>query len=170
MSDILSQEECDALLNAVSSTPWPKDKYADCDPPQFADLDHAQVQHLLDKNIAVKDRYAPQIDKETILLLQHLAQDTVDNINDTKLFGEDAETELVSVDELTIPKFLMSCSNPCAIKIFSLDNITEKGIFEINMTLLWASLKKASFSIWTDFGYASRYGCIARWPLSVVEG
>lgn len=137
MSDILSQEEVDALLSAVSS------EGADND---FAELvtetaaDDAPAEDNSDKTLSLYDFRRPdRVSKDQMRTLQNLHEGYARLFSTTltNFLRTFVEIELVSVDQLTFSEFVMSISNPSCIYVFKMEPLEGSAIVEINPSLVF---------------------------------
>ena len=142
MSDILSQAEVDALLNAVASgSVSPDDLATSSSPPMGSAPDEeeeAPVQK--DKQVSLYDFRRPdRVSKDQMRALQNL-HDGYARILSTTLSSylrALVEIEIVSVDQLTYSEFMMSVSNPTCIYIFQMEPLEGAAILEINPNLVF---------------------------------
>jgi flagellar motor switch protein FliM len=138
MSDILSQEEVDALLSAVStgivSTGDSGSAAGAASGPAAAGEGGA------DKAVSIYDFKRPdRVSKDQMRTLQNL-HENYSRILSTSLTSHLRtliEIELISVDQLTYSEFIMSISNPSCIYVFQMDPLEGNAIFEINPTLVF---------------------------------
>ncbi|KMQ50613.1 Flagellar motor switch protein FliM [Chitinispirillum alkaliphilum] len=134
MSDILSQEEVDALLNAVSSG---------SDNDEFAssmDLDSDYESGDSDKALSLYDFRRPdRVSKDQMRTLQNLHEGYARQFSTslTNFLRTFVEIELVSVDQLTYSEFVMSISNPSCIYVFQMEPLEGSAIMEINPSLVF---------------------------------
>lgn len=138
MSDILSQEEVDSLLSAVSS--------GDIAPPAPAAASSGPASSGIavseegDRNIALYDFRRPdRISKDQMRTLQNLHEGYARLLSTslTSYLRTLVEIELVSVDQLTYSEFIMSISNPSCIYVFQMEPLEGQGIFEVNPSLVY---------------------------------
>ncbi len=125
MADILSQEEVDALLSAVSSGEIPVNTTADPG---------------IKKQVNVYDFKRPEmISKDQVRTLQMVHENFarfLSNFMSTYLRTV-VEINLIAVDQLTYGEFIMSLPNPTSINIMSMDPLMGRGIFEVNPILVF---------------------------------
>lgn len=130
MAEILSQEEIDALLSAVS----------DGDVPVEEPRKKAQK-----KTVAVYDFSRPdRVSKDQMRTLQ-MIHESFARIFSTSLAAHlrsAVEVNLVSVDQLTYAEFIMSLPNPTCINILSIASLEGKAILEINPTLVFSIIDR----------------------------
>ena len=132
MSDILSQEEIDALLGAVqagnlsnTSSDEPHEEEASQEP---------------EIPLSLYDFRRPdRVSKDQMRALQNLHEGYARQFSTslTNFLRTFVETELVSVDQLTYSEFVMSVSNPSCIYIFRMEPLDGLAIFEINPGLVF---------------------------------
>lgn len=138
MSDILSQEEVDALLSAVSS-----------------DGGDIGISGIMGDTDGGDDTSNGDIDEKTLTLYDFRRPDrvskdqmrTLQNLHEgyarmysttlTNFLRTFVEIELVSVDQLTFSEFVMSISNPSCIYVFKMEPLEGSAIFEINPSLVF---------------------------------
>ncbi|MBN1759565.1 MAG: flagellar motor switch protein FliM [Chitinispirillaceae bacterium] len=139
MSDILSQEEVDALLSAVSagaseaaepvSTP-------EVDTPVFGGFSSSDSE----KSLSLYDFRRPdRVSKDQMRTLQNLHEGFARQFSTTltNFLRTFVEIELVSVDQLTYSEFVMSISNPSCIYVFKMEPLEGNAILEINPSLVF---------------------------------
>ena len=132
MSDILSQEEVDALLNAVSSG-----NLADHTGDSDSGGDAAPIDEI---PLSLYDFRRPdRVSKDQMRTLQNLHEGYARQFSTslTNFLRTFVETELVSVDQLTYSEFVMSISNPSCIYVFRMEPLEGLAIFEINPSLVF---------------------------------
>lgn len=132
MSDILSQEEVDALLSAVSAG-GESDAGA-----QVPAAGAAEGQS--DKALSLYDFRRPdRVSKDQMRTLQNLHEGYARQFSTTltNFLRTFVEIELVSVDQLTYSEFVMSISNPSCIYVFKMEPLEGSAILEINPSLVF---------------------------------
>jgi flagellar motor switch protein FliM len=137
VSDILSQEEVDALLSAVSSG-------GDVDmgagnAPAAADKGSEDFSED-EKTVSLYDFRRPdRVSKDQMRTLQNLHESYARQFSTslTNFLRTFVEIELVSVDQLTYAEFIMSISNPSCIYVFKMEPLDGSAILEINPTLVF---------------------------------
>ena len=135
MSDILSQEEVDALLSAVSAG----DAGAGA---AKASTGSAVAESPEDdkRSIQIYDFRRPdRVSKDQMRTLQNLHEGyaRIFSTTMTSYLRTLVEIELVSVDQLTYSEFIMSISNPSCIYVFQMEPLEGNAIFEINPSLVY---------------------------------
>ncbi len=133
MSDILSQEEVDALLSAVSSG----DMGSPAAEAKPAEEERSQPD---ERSIALYDFRRPdRVSKDQMRTLQNLHEGYARLLSTTLTSNLRTlvEIELVSVDQLTYSEFIMSISNPSCIYIFQMEPLEGAAIFEVNPNLVF---------------------------------
>ena len=133
MSDILSQEEVDALLSAVSAG-------GETDPGAHPGTTDAAVQPDEGKALSLYDFRRPdRVSKDQMRTLQNLHEGYARQFSTTltNFLRTFVEIELVSVDQLTYSEFVMSISNPSCIYVFKMDPLEGLAIMEINPSLVF---------------------------------
>lgn len=133
MSDILSQEEVDALLTAVSS------EGADTDIGSIvsAEADEAEAS---EKTLTLYDFRRPdRVSKDQMRTLQNLHEGYARQFSTTltNFLRTFVEIELISVDQLTFSEFVMSIANPSCIYVFKMEPLEGSAIVEINPSLVF---------------------------------
>ena len=137
MSDILSQEEVDALLSAVSSGELQTESSA---APAMAAAGTTVAASDGERSIQLYDFRRPdRISKDQMRTLQNLHEGYARAFSTslTSYLRTLVEIELVSVDQLTYSEFIMSISNPSCIYVFQMEPLEGQAIFEINPTLVF---------------------------------
>ena len=138
MSDILSQDEVDALLAAVSTggsadaiAPSSAVESTSSDPDPFkAD----------DKPVSLYDFRRPdRVSKDQMRTFQNLHENYARQFSTTltNFLRTFVEIELVSVDQLTYAEFIMSIANPSCIYVFAMEPLEGSAILEINPSLVF---------------------------------
>lgn len=133
MSDILSQEEVDALLSAVSS------EGTDTDLGGLVAGDEAE-EEVSDKTLTLYDFRRPdRVSKDQMRTLQNLHEGYARQFSTTltTFLRTFVEIELISVDQLTFSEFVMSISNPSCIYVFKMEPLEGSAIIEINPSLVF---------------------------------
>jgi flagellar motor switch protein FliM len=135
VSDILSQEEVDALLSAVSSG---GDVELGGGPP--AQEKQGEDFSENEKTVSLYDFRRPdRVSKDQMRTLQNLHESYARQLSTTltNFLRTFVEIELVSVDQLTYAEFIMSISNPSCIYVFKMEPLDGSAILEINPTLVF---------------------------------
>ncbi len=133
MSDILSQEEVDALLSAVSSG-------GDSDMSVHAGAPAESGAPEEEKALSLYDFRRPdRVSKDQMRTLQNLHEGYARQFSTTltNFLRTFVEIELVSVDQLTYSEFVMSISNPSCIYVFKMEPLEGSAILEINPSLVF---------------------------------
>ena len=135
MSDILSQDEVDALLAAVSSGGESESSSGNSrnDSEPVATIDS-------DKALSLYDFRRPdRVSKDQMRTLQNLHEGYARQFSTslTNFLRTFVEIELVSVDQLTYSEFIMSISNPSCIYVFKMEPLEGNAIIEINPSLVF---------------------------------
>jgi len=135
VSDILSQEEVDALLSAVSS------EGADSDFGGLVGSAPGEEDEGVDeKTLSLYDFRRPdRVSKDQMRTLQNLHEGYARQFSTTltNFLRTFVEIELVSVDQLTFSEFVMSISNPSCIYVFKMEPLEGSAIVEINPSLVF---------------------------------
>lgn len=134
MSDILSQDEVDALLSAVSTDG------VDTDLGGLVNGQEAGVEESSDKTLSLYDFRRPdRVSKDQMRTLQNLHEGYARQFSTTltNFLRTFVEVELVSVDQLTFSEFVMSISNPSCIYVFKMEPLEGSAIIEINPSLVF---------------------------------
>jgi flagellar motor switch protein FliM len=139
MSDILSQEEVDALLSAVSGGDFsPEDE-----PVSAAAVSATSSQEQ--RAIVLYDFKRPdRVSKDQMRTLQNLHESYARLLSTTLTshLRTLVEIELISVDQLTYQEVIMSISSPSCIYIFQMEPLEGSAIFEINPALIFIMLDR----------------------------
>ena len=135
MGDILSQEEVDALLSAVSSG-------GDSDLSENGQGSSGieDESSELDSSLSLYDFRRPdRVSKDQMRTLQNLHDGYARQFSTTltNFLRTFVEIELVSVDQLTYSEFVMSISNPSCIYVFKMEPLEGTAIIEINPSLVF---------------------------------
>ena len=140
MSDILSQEEVDALLSAVSagaaSEPEPVPQNETGSGEMFTGFSSGESE----KSLSLYDFRRPdRVSKDQMRTLQNLHEGYARQFSTTltNFLRTFVEIELVSVDQLTYSEFVMSISNPSCIYVFKMEPLDGNAIMEINPSLVF---------------------------------
>ena len=137
MSDILSQEEVDALLSAVSASGSDTGSgMGDSgEGNSFAGFGGEG-----EKSLSLYDFRRPdRVSKDQMRTLQNLHEGFARQFSTTltNFLRTFVEIELVSVDQLTYSEFVMSISNPSCIYVFKMEPLEGNAIIEINPSLVF---------------------------------
>ncbi|MBL8029006.1 MAG: flagellar motor switch protein FliM [Fibrobacteres bacterium] len=137
MSDILSQEEVDALLSAVSAGDMGASSSERQSTPSYSSESTAVAD---DRPVQIYDFRRPdRVSKDQMRTLQNLHEGyaRLFSTTMTSYLRTLVEIELVSVDQLTYSEFIMSISNPSCIYVFQMEPLEGNAIFEINPSLVF---------------------------------
>lgn len=135
MSDILSQDEVDALLAAVSSGGEAAGLGFDT-----AAGEAGTAEPEADTTLTLYDFRRPdRVSKDQMRTLQNLHEGYARQFSTTltNFLRTFVEIELVSVDQLTYSEFVMSISNPSCIYVFKMEPLEGNAILEINPSLVF---------------------------------
>jgi flagellar motor switch protein FliM len=139
MSDILSQEEVDALLNAVSTGSLVPDNAGEKAPSPDMGSDPSD-DGSRDKSVILYDFRRPdRVSKDQMRTLQNLHDGYARLLSTTlsSYLRTLVEIDIVSVDQLTYSEFMMSISNPSCIYVFQMEPLEGAAIFEVNPSLVF---------------------------------
>ncbi|MDR0303861.1 MAG: flagellar motor switch protein FliM [Chitinispirillales bacterium] len=154
MSNILSQEEIDALLTAVtngdnvfgldaSKTPAASNAASagqeDVENDPWLDEDDTDKINE-DRILNLYDFRRPdRVSKDQMRTLQSLHESYARQFSTTltNYLRTFVEIEVVAVDQLTYSEFIMSISNPSCIHLFRMEPIEVTAIFEMNPSLVF---------------------------------
>lgn len=144
MSDILSQEEVDALLSAVSSGDF-GDEVAVA--PVASKGGPVSFAPPVDKftTVNIYDFKRPdRVSKEQVRTLQNLHEGYARllSTNLTSFLRTLVEIEMVSVDQLTYQEVIMSIASPSCIYIFQMEPLEGSAILEMNPALMFLMLDR----------------------------
>ena len=137
MSDILSQEEVDALLSAVSAGVSESESVS---PPEPSSQVFGGFSNDSEKSLSLYDFRRPdRVSKDQMRTLQNLHEGFARQFSTTltNFLRTFVEIELVSVDQLTYSEFVMSISNPSCIYVFKMEPLEGNAIIEINPSLVF---------------------------------
>jgi len=135
VSDILSQEEVDALLSAVSSEGTDSDLGG-----LVSSVAEDEEEGIEEKTLSLYDFRRPdRVSKDQMRTLQNLHESYARQFSTTltNFLRTFVEIELVSVDQLTFSEFVMSISNPSCIYVFKMEPLEGSAIVEINPSLVF---------------------------------
>lgn len=142
MSDILSQEEVDALLSAVSQGTEQdygiQQSSMTMGAGGMSSMDTSSGDH--EKAMSLYDFRRPdRVSKDQMRTLQNLHEGYARLFSTTltNFLRTFVEIELVSVDQLTYSEFVMSISNPSCIYVFKMEPLEGTAIMEINPSLVF---------------------------------
>jgi flagellar motor switch protein FliM len=138
VSDILSQDEVDALLSAVSAG-GETDQSSGMD-SSSGTMDGSENDGEMEKSLSLYDFRRPdRVSKDQMRTLQNLHESYARQFSTTltNFLRTFVEIELVSVDQLTYSEFVMSISNPSCIYVFKMDPLEGSAIIEINPALVF---------------------------------
>lgn len=139
MSDILSQEEVDALLSAVSAGGESElGSLVGTGGGEGGDEKKAAAEP--EKALSLYDFRRPdRVSKDQMRTLQNLHEGYARQFSTslTNFLRTFVEIELVSVDQLTYSEFIMSISNPSCIYVFKMEPLEGNAIIEINPSLVF---------------------------------
>jgi flagellar motor switch protein FliM len=133
VSNILSQDEVDALLDAVNAGSL---SGASFDTPPAEEEAPAEPEVPL----SLYDFRRPdRVSKDQMRALQNLHEGYARQFSTslTNFLRTFVETQLIGVDQLTYSEFVMSVSNPSCIYIFRMEPLDGLAIFEINPGLVF---------------------------------
>jgi flagellar motor switch protein FliM len=136
MSDILSQDEVDALLAAVSSGGIESGSGAP--EPESSSVSAPTTDS--ESTLSLYDFRRPdRVSKDQMRTLQNLHEGYARQFSTTltNFLRTFVEIELVSVDQLTYSEFVMSISNPSCIYVFKMEPLEGNAILEINPSLVF---------------------------------
>ncbi len=136
MSDILSQEEVDALLAAVSTGGSGEDEST----PAAGGESYARDEAEPARPVALYDFRRPdRVSKDQMRTLQNLHEGYARLLSTTlsSYLRTLVEVDIVSVDQLTYSEFVMSVANPSCIYIFQMEPLEGAAIFEVNPNLVF---------------------------------
>jgi len=122
MSDILSQEEVDALLNAVSTGSLVPDSGSE--KSSGGDSSGSSGEEDNEKSVILYDFRRPdRVSKDQMRTLQNLHDGYARLLSTTlsSYLRTLVEIDIVSVDQLTYSEFMMSISNPSCIYVFQME-------------------------------------------------
>lgn len=137
MSDILSQEEVDALLSAVSAGVSESETSSAPEPVPSV---YGGFSGESEKSLSLYDFRRPdRVSKDQMRTLQNLHEGFARQFSTTltNFLRTFVEIELVSVDQLTYSEFVMSISNPSCIYVFKMEPLEGNAILEINPSLVF---------------------------------
>src|SRR6478736_5386092 len=129
MSDILSQEEVDALLNAVSTGSLVPDSGSES--ASGGETSASSDEEAQEKSVILYDFRRPdRVSKDQMRTLQNLHDGYARLLSTTlsSYLRTLVEIDIVSVDQLTYSEFMMSISNPSCIYVFQMEPLEGAAI------------------------------------------
>ncbi|MDR1450786.1 MAG: flagellar motor switch protein FliM [Helicobacteraceae bacterium] len=126
MADILSQEEIDALLEAVDDE--------DTNPEQLLKKERKVEQ----RQVTLYDFKRPnRVSKEQLRAFRSIHDKMVRALSAqiSSVMRSIVEIQLHSVDQMTYGEFLMSLPSPTSFNVFSMKPLEGSGVLEINSTI-----------------------------------
>ncbi|MDD5090714.1 MAG: flagellar motor switch protein FliM [Candidatus Wallbacteria bacterium] len=139
MPDTLSQDEIDALLNAISSGETPA--AGSSAGAEKKDEDSKKSQ----RKIKIYDFKRPdKFSKEQIRTVSRIHETfarLVSNFFSTQLRSI-VNVDIVSVDQITYEEFIRSIGNPTMLTVFNLGTLEGNGVFEVNLSIVFAILDR----------------------------
>ncbi len=150
MSDILSQEEVDALLSAVSSGEVSVGKGGGMESqPMTMSMPGSSMTPSSvvapPKQVGLYDFRRPdRVSKDQMRTLQNLHEGFARLLSTTlsSMLRTLVEIELVSVDQLTYQEVIMSISSPSCIYVFQMEPLESSALIEINPSLVFTMLDR----------------------------
>lgn len=144
MADILSQDEVDALLSAITTTgPDTGSENPASSASSSSEMSSAPtgpVSHdEKDKTVSKYDFRRPDIvSKDQMRTLQMLHKTFCRHLttNLSTYLRSIVEVNLVAVDQLTYGEFNMSLSNPTCINVFNIKPLEGRSVLEVNPILV----------------------------------
>lgn len=146
MSDILSQEEVDALLSAVSTGEFGEE--LDVGPvggPGGGGSSYTPPPVESNQSVNLYDFKRPdRVSKEQLRTLQNLHEGYARLLSTTltSFLRTLVEIEMVSVDQLTYQEVIMSIPSPSCIYIFQMEPLEGSAILEMNPALMFLMLDR----------------------------
>ena len=127
MADILSQEEIDALLEAVDDD--------DSSPDELYDKDTRKLEQ---RSVTLYDFKRPnRVSKEQLRAFRSIHDKMVRTLSAqiSSVMRSIVEIQLHSVDQMTYGEFLMSLPSPTSFNVFSVKPLEGSGVLEINPSI-----------------------------------
>lgn len=146
MSDILSQEEVDALLSAVSTGEFGDE--LDVGPVSVGGStpsSYSPPPVETNQSVNLYDFKRPdRVSKEQLRTLQNLHEGYARLLSTTltSFLRTLVEIEMVSVDQLTYQEVIMSIPSPSCIYIFQMEPLEGSAILEMNPALMFLMLDR----------------------------
>lgn len=132
MTEVLSQQEVDALLSAISS-----DNNVDS---KDVDLSDEKQKHIKIYDFRRPDKFS----KDQIRTLQ-MMHETLARLTTTSLSAQLrtlVNVHVVSVDQMTYEEFIRSIPNPTTLGVVSMDPLKGSGILEIDPSITFAIIDR----------------------------
>lgn len=146
MSDILSQEEIDALMSTIEDIDDSGDGSGDGSAPSAVDID---ARHALrvspSRRVTLYDFRRPdRVSKEQIRSLRNLHDKFARNFSSdlSSFLRTITDISLLSVDQMTYGEFLMSLPDPTSFNIISMIPLQGNAVLEINPSLVFPIIDK----------------------------
>ncbi len=134
MADILSQEEIDALLQAV-----------DEDGGDTAAAETATTKPVEEKQVVIYDFKRPnRVSKEQLRAIKGIHDKLARNLAGqiSSMMRAIVEIRLHSVDQMTYGEFLMSLPSPTSFNVFSIKPLDGNCVLEINPSIAFPMLER----------------------------
>ncbi len=146
MSDILSQEEIDALMSTIEDIGEQDDIDGPSDPMQTIDIDAGRALKVSpNRRVALYDFRRPdRVSKEQIRSLRNLHDKFARNFSSdlSGFLRTITDISLLSVDQMTYGEFLMSLPDPTSFNIISMIPLQGNAVLEINPSLVFPIIDK----------------------------
>ena len=130
MADILTQDEVDALLNAVSSG----------DVPTTQKQDIVNASPNLRDAVSYDFKRPEMVSKDQMRTIQMVHENFARYLSNflSAYLRTVVDANILAVDQLTFGEFVMSLPNPTNMNIIDLEPLEGRGVFEVNPVLVFA--------------------------------
>ncbi len=139
MADILSQDEIDALLDAVD------DDDLDADDGDLDDNSPSSVNQEDQRHVTLYDFKRPnRVSKEQLRTFRSIHDKMVRTLSSqiSSTMRSIVEIQLHSVDQMTYGEFLMSLPSPTSFNVFSMKPLEGSGVLEINPSIAFPMIDR----------------------------
>ncbi|HEW91491.1 MAG TPA: flagellar motor switch protein FliM [Thermotogaceae bacterium] len=129
MSDILSQEEIDSLLAALTK----------------GELTAEEIRESEEKKVKLYDFSKPSKFSKDQIRTFEMIHENFSRVLSTYLSGRTrslVDVRVVSIDQITYNEFVRSMANPTFMVIFSAPELSGNSILEINLEIIYAIIDK----------------------------
>jgi len=129
MSDILSQEEIDSLLSALTK----------------GELTAEEIKEAEEKKVKPYDFSKPSKFSKDQIRTFEMIHENFSRVLSTYLSGRTrslVDVRVVSIDQITYNEFVRSMANPTFMVIFSAPELSGNGILEMNLSIIYGIIDK----------------------------
>lgn len=129
MSDILSQEEIDSLLSALTK----------------GELTAEEIKEAEEKKVKPYDFSKPSKFSKDQIRTFEMIHENFSRVLSTYLSGRTrslVDVRVVSIDQMTYNEFIRSMPNPTFMAVFSAPELSGNGILEMNLNIIFGIIDK----------------------------